>query len=147
MNATARQLWDSTILLVTSFMSASGPTAHTTRSAVALESIPASSRLHPTNVASVERDEAEIWLMNVGTPPLGKFDDADQDTVKASLQDTLKAAMRGRVVDSAGVIDVHLSIRKYFVATTNTAVAVFATRSTGKCAFRLRSDRRAQRYS
>lgn len=91
-----------------------------------MESIPASSNRHPTNVASVERDEDGIWLMNVGTPRLGKFDDVDQDNLKASLQATLKAAMRDRVVDSAGMIDVHLSIRKYFVATTNTAVAVFA---------------------
>jgi hypothetical protein len=126
MNDTWCELRSATVSMAVLFLSACGTTGETSRTTVTLENIPPSSELRQTNVASVESDFDGIRLVNVGVQPWGKFDANDMANLEGSLNDTLKAVTKGHLSADQGMISVHLVIRKYIVATSNNAGAVWA---------------------
>lgn len=124
---TSRQLCASVVFMATFLLSACAATmGHTTRVVVPLDNAELLDGLRPTKVATLGREEDGIRLMNVGVKAWGKFDDDDQENIRASLEDTLTEATRGRVAGNAEPINVHIVIRKYFVGSSNVAAAVWA---------------------
>jgi hypothetical protein len=125
MNDTLRQVCATGALIVI-FLVSGCYGGHTTRFVVPLDNAELLSGLRPVKVASLEREEEGIRLINVGVKAWGKFDDDDQANIRASLENTLIAATRGRVVGNTETINIYIVIRKYIVGVSNNAAAVWA---------------------
>jgi len=122
---TVPDFWFSSVLIAAFLLSGCGTTGVTTRSAVDVGALAASS-FRPISVDSVAREEAGIKLMSVGVRAWGRFDDRDQANIKGSLEDTFAAATQGRTRPDGEPIKIHLVIRKYLVAGSNNEGAVLA---------------------
>lgn len=125
MNDTWRKIRSGTTVMLALFLSACWG-GHTTRFVLALDDTALSGQLRQINVASVERDQNGMVLINVGVKPWGKFDDNDQANIEASLKDTLAAATQGHSPIDERTINIHLVIQKYIVAISNNAAYIWA---------------------
>lgn len=75
-------------------------------------------------VASVQMEKHAARLTTVNTYRVGKFDTYDLDNIEQSLRDTLVLLKSANLLNSIPVIDIHLVIRRYFVAHSNSGAAV-----------------------
>lgn len=112
--------------LAATLLSACGTMGGTTRSVVQLETLPSIGQMRSVSVGSVAREDEGIRLMNVGVFGWGKFSDEDQTNIEASLSDTLLTVTRKSGQPSGDPIKIHVLIRKYYVGSSNNAVAIFA---------------------
>lgn len=96
-----------------------GVSGGTRRIVIDLDPVPPPGGWRPLQVATLEKDEGGVHLLNVGTYPWGKFSDVDQQSLKASLEHTFSLATQGHVSSTLERLNTHIRIRKYVVGTTN----------------------------
>jgi hypothetical protein len=109
-------------------LSACGITGGTSRITVDPRPQGSAPPLSEVRIASAAVDADAAHLFAVGTVhPWGRFDDADLKNLEGSLRDSIAAGVPASFRPSAPAVDVHVVVRRYLVAVSNSGGAVFAT--------------------
>lgn len=114
------------MLLVCAGLSACGTTGTTSR--FVLDSKQNAPLLAEVRISSAAMDPGASRHLAVGkVRPWGKFDAEDLRNLEESLRDSVAAAVPATFQPSAPRLDVHVVVRSYLVAVSNTGGGVFAT--------------------
>jgi hypothetical protein len=92
---------------------------------VTLDAVPSAADLRPVRLASLDYEPQGTTLRNLEVYRWGKFDETDRANLADSLEDTLKAAIRG-MRPSGAPVEIHVLIRTYFIAATGREGLVIA---------------------
>jgi hypothetical protein len=98
----------------------------TTRQTVHLNNLSLPESLVPIEVESFSSAPDAAELYTSGVKRWGKFNDADLTNLRASLEDTLKAAISQDRLDNSEKVRVYVVIRNYLVAASNIQGATLA---------------------
>lgn len=115
------------LLVVLSFVSGCGAiTGRTTQQTVQLDNLSLPEFLVPVTVESFTSAPDAGELHTSGVYRWGKFDEADLTNLRVSLERTLNAAVGQHRLDESEVVRVHVIIRKYIVASSNSEIGALA---------------------
>jgi len=121
-----KQVLLTALFLTLGLLSGCGIAGETTRFVLPLDSVRSMEVTSEIRIASVVMEKHAARLTTVGTQRWGKFDSEDLINIEQSLCNTLASIPIAVLSQSKSRIDVHLIIRRYFVATSNTCGAVLA---------------------
>lgn len=111
-------------ILACALLSACGITGGTSRFVLPMDLPERPKPASEIRVASAAMDEDAAHLIAVRVHPWGKFVPEDLRNLEHSLRDTLSPHFPATPRSAASRLDVHLVIRRYIVATSNTGGAV-----------------------
>ena len=116
------------VLSAFTILSACGTTGTTSRFVLDSGREKSAPLLAEIRIASAAVDAGASRFLAVGrVRPWGKFDAEDLGNLEKSLRDSIAAAIPATFNPSEPRMDVHVVVRTYLVAVSNTAGAVFAT--------------------
>lgn len=103
-----------------------GLTGKTTRVTLRLDNVVISPQIAAIKVASVKIEAGGIHLQNIDVFPWGAFSDDDLEVLEGSLRDTISAIQPDRESSSEREIYLYVTVRRYFVVSSNHSVGVLA---------------------
>ena len=108
-------------------LSACGTTGETSKFALGINADPDLVIISGASVGTVAIDYRESYLHAVNVQPWGKFDAADLENIRDSLQFTFNKNMPEDSPSYESQLNIHLFIRRYVVSSSNTGGGVLAT--------------------
>jgi hypothetical protein len=103
-----------------------GLTGKTTRVTLRFDNVVISPQIAAIKVASVKIEAGGIHLQNIDVFPWGAFSDDDLEVLEGSLRDTISAIQPDRESSSEREIYLYVTVRRYFVVSSNHSVGVLA---------------------